>query len=163
MDTPKRKLNRLEGYDYSQAGAYFAILCTKDRKCILSRIIVGASIARPHEIVLSNIGKIVDIAINNISKIYHPSITVDKYIVMPNHIYLLLQIHCSDSGRAMHAPTISTIIQQMKGYVTKQIGYSIWQNLFHDHIIRNEKRIPSNLRIHQIQCLQMAGGLLLHP
>jgi len=41
-------------------------------------------------------------------------------------------------GRAMRAPTISTVINQMKGYVSKQIGYSIWQKLFHDHIIRNE-------------------------
>ncbi len=38
----------------------------------------------------------------------------------------------------MHAPTVSTVIQQMKGYVTKQVGYPIWQKLFHDHIIRNE-------------------------
>ena len=27
----------------------------------------------------------------------------------------------------------------MKGYATKQIGYSIWQKSFHDHIIRNEQ------------------------
>ena len=36
----------------------------------------------------------------------------------------------------MLAPTISTIVQQLKGIVTKQIGFSIWQKLFHDHIIR---------------------------
>ena len=30
------------------------------------------------------------------------------------------------------------IIQQMKGYVTKQIGFPAWQKLFYDHIIRNE-------------------------
>lgn len=38
----------------------------------------------------------------------------------------------------MLAPTISRIIQQFKGYVTKQIGKSIWQKLFYDHIIRDE-------------------------
>ena len=38
----------------------------------------------------------------------------------------------------MRAPTISNVINQMKGYVTKQIGYSIWQKLFHDHIIRDD-------------------------
>lgn len=27
----------------------------------------------------------------------------------------------------------------MKEYVTKQIGYSIWQKSFYDHIIRNEQ------------------------
>ncbi len=39
----------------------------------------------------------------------------------------------------MVAPTISTVVQQMKGVVTKQIGFSICQELFHDHIIRGEK------------------------
>ena len=39
----------------------------------------------------------------------------------------------------MVAPTISQVIQQLKGIVTKQIGWSIWQKLFHDHVIRNEK------------------------
>ena len=38
----------------------------------------------------------------------------------------------------MVAPTISRIVQQIKGVVTKQIGYSIWQKLFHDHVIRGE-------------------------
>ena len=37
----------------------------------------------------------------------------------------------------MAAPTVSTIVQQFKGSVSKQIGLSIWQKLFHDHIIRN--------------------------
>ena len=37
----------------------------------------------------------------------------------------------------MVAPTISRVVKQMKGYVTKQIGVSIWQKLFYDHIIRN--------------------------
>ena len=39
----------------------------------------------------------------------------------------------------MVAPTISTVIQQLKGVITKQIGWSVWQKLFHDHVIRNEK------------------------
>ena len=37
------------------------------------------------------------------------------------------------------APTISRIIQQFKGAVSKQIGFSMWQKLFYDHIIRNEQ------------------------
>lgn len=39
----------------------------------------------------------------------------------------------------MRAPTIGAIINQMKGAVTKQIGFSIWQKLFHDHIVRNRR------------------------
>ena len=41
----------------------------------------------------------------------------------------------------MLAPTtnISTVIQQFKGAVTKEVGFSVWQKSFHDRIIRNEK------------------------
>ena len=56
---------------------------------------------------------------------------------MPNHIHILLRI--DRDGRPMVAPTISRIVKQMKGYVTKNVGYQIWQKLFHDHIIRDEK------------------------
>jgi len=27
----------------------------------------------------------------------------------------------------------------MKGYVTKQIGFSVWQKSFHDHIVRGKQ------------------------
>lgn len=64
---------------------------------------------------------------------------VRKKLNCPNNIHLLLQIKCDRDGRAMLAPTISTVIQQTKGYITKQIGFSVWQKLFYDHIIRGEK------------------------
>ena len=38
----------------------------------------------------------------------------------------------------MVAPTISTVVQQLKGCVSKQAGFSLWQKTFHDHIIRDE-------------------------
>ena len=76
-------------------------------------------------------------AIKNIGH-HYPAISVDHYVVMPNHIHLLLQIKTDENGRPMVAPTISIVVQQMKGYVTKQLGRSIWQKLFHDHVIRNE-------------------------
>ena len=134
MDLPKRKPNRLPDYNYSTPGAYFITICTKDRKCILWES-VGASIARPQKPELTTWGKIIDAAINKIPSCY-PALSVDHYVVMPNHIHLLLQINTDEDGRAMLAPTISTIVQQLKGIVTKQIGFSIWQKLFHDHIIR---------------------------
>lgn len=132
---PKRKPNRLMDYDYSQMGAYFITICVKDRKCILWDNYVGAPIGRPQ---LSEVGKAADKSIQNISHIYN-GIDIANYIIMPNHIHMIIMIQRSKGGRAMRAPTISTIINQMKGYVTKQIGYSIWQKLFHDHIIRNQQ------------------------
>jgi len=100
---------------------------------------VGARIARPRNTeYLSEYGVIINDAINNISKVY-PSVSVDKFVIMPNHIHMILLLDSHGSGRAMRAPTISTVINQMKGCVTKQIGFSLWQKLFHDHIIRNEE------------------------
>lgn len=130
----KRKPNRLENYDYSQNGAYFITICTKDKEPILSQISVGATIGRP-TIKLTNIGKYVDDAINEIHKHYE-DVYVDNYIIMPNHIHILIRI--DSSGRPMVAPTISRIVQQFKGVISKRIGKSIWQKLYYDHIIRDE-------------------------
>ena len=99
---------------------------------------VGASIARPQDVVLSGYGLVVQEAIRNISLIY-PAVVVDHYVIMPNHIHLLLRIETDRDGRPMVAPTVSKVIQQLKGYITKQIGWSIWQKLFHDHVIRGER------------------------
>lgn len=53
MAEPKRKRMRLAGYDYSQPGAYFVTVCTRERKCILSRIAVGAdALGNTHKRVL---------------------------------------------------------------------------------------------------------------
>ena len=137
MDLPKRKPNRLPEYDYSTPGAYFITICTKDRKNLFWGN-VGASIARPQDVQLSAFGKIVDHAIRQIS-IHYPAISVDHYVIMPNHIHLLLQIHTNENGRAMLAPTVSRVVQQLKGSITKQIGSSVWQKLYHDHVIRGEQ------------------------
>ena len=137
MEFPKRKPNRLSDYDYSQPNAYFITICTKNKEKLFWEQ-VGASIARPKEIALSAYGKVVKDAIINIST-HYPMITVDNYVIMPNHIHLLLQIQTDVDGRAMLTPTISVVVQQMKGYVTKKIGSSIWQKLFHDHVVRGEK------------------------
>ena len=137
MEFPKRKPNRLKEFDYSQPNAYFITICTKNKEKLFWEN-VGASIARPEDMNLSQYGKIVKEAIEKIPNIY-PTITVDNFVIMPNHIHLLLQIHSDCNGRAMLAPTISNVVQQMKGYVTKQIGKSVWQKLFHDHVIRGQQ------------------------
>lgn len=136
MEHPQRKPNRLKKYDYSMPGAYFITICTKDRTNLFWEN-AGASIARPEDVVLSVYGNIAQEAIQNIP-LYYPAVAVDHFVIMPNHIHLLLRIVPDVDGRAMLAPTISTVVQQMKGYITKRIGYSIWQKLFHDHVIRGD-------------------------
>ena len=38
------------------------------------------------------------------------------------------------------------VVKQLKGIVSKQIGTSIWQKSFHDHIIRNRVDYEEHLR-----------------
>ena len=136
MELPKRKINRLSEYDYSTPNGYFITVCTKNRRNLFWNH-VGAAIGRPQDAPLSPYGMIVDTAIQNIPR-YYCAISVDHYVVMPNHIHLLLQINTDDDGRPMAAPTISTVVNQMKGIVSKQIGDSIWQKGFYDHIVRSD-------------------------
>ena len=130
---PIRKNIRLKEYDYSTAGYYFITICTKSKRKILSTIDVGTRIARP-----SDIGLIVESSVLQISEKYE-NVSLEKYVIMPNHVHMILALqHLDNNGRAMRVPTISTIINQFKGYVTKQVGVSLWQARFIDHIIRNE-------------------------
>jgi putative transposase len=40
-DRPQRSSLRLKGYDYTQPGAYFVTICTKNRECLLGEIVGG--------------------------------------------------------------------------------------------------------------------------
>ncbi|MBP3381103.1 MAG: transposase [Clostridia bacterium] len=134
---PKRKSIRLSQYNYAENGAYFITLCARNRACVFSRV-VGATSGRPlAEIQLTDIGGIVYNAIKSIPT-YYPTVSVDAFVIMPNHVHILLALQ-KESGRPMVAPTVSTIVQQLKGIVTKQAGSAVWQKSFYDHVIRSEK------------------------
>ena len=71
---------------------------------------VGARIARPYGFQqLSAIGNVVEQAILQIPDKY-PTVHLEKYAVMPNHVHLLLLIQ--GDGCALRAPTVSNIVQQ---------------------------------------------------
>jgi len=137
MELPKRKQNRITGYDYSKPGAYFITICTDKRRNLFWEN-VGAIIDRPEDVVLSEAGRIVERCIDDISNRYH-MVCVDWYVIMPNHIHLLMRIDTDSDGRPMVAPTISTVVQQMKGAASKEMGFSLWQKGYHDHVIRGER------------------------
>jgi REP element-mobilizing transposase RayT len=126
-ELPVRKPNRLKGYDYSSQGAYFVTICTAKHAEIFAA--VGANCVRP---LLTKVGTIVEAEITAISNTYS-NVSVDKHIVMPNHVHMIIII-----GRTQFAPTLSRIIKQWKGSISKAIGFSPWQKSFHDHIIRSE-------------------------
>lgn len=96
----KRKSLRLAEHDYSHSGAYFVTVCTHDRKQIFwdTTICVGANCVRPQTgNILSEYGNIVDREINKISNIYDDAIVIDKYVIMPNHIHMIIMVN--NNGR----------------------------------------------------------------
>ena len=129
---PVRKANRLESYDYSVPGYYFITFCTEDHACILGWVTPCGELQQG-EMVLNQAGEVVRQAILNIPNSY-PGVLLDKFVIMPNHVHLILVLQ--DIGSSL--PSVSRIVQQTKGLVTKRLGKQIWQIHFHDHIIRGE-------------------------
>lgn len=68
--------------------------------------------------------------------------SVDKYVVMPNHIHVIFVIPPPQDGgngpMRTSAPTIPGLVRYFKRMVTQQCGQAIWQRSYYDHIIRNE-------------------------
>ena len=125
-----RKRLRLPAYDYSSKGAYFVTICTKNRQKVLSRLSAEQLPFSPDP-TLTEIGKIVDSSIARVPA-HYPDVFIDSYVIMPNHVHLLLRFTGEDS------PKLGRIIQQFKGFVTKQCGKAIWQDKYYDHVIRDE-------------------------
>ena len=140
MDLPKRKSARLKGYNYSSPGAYFITICTHNRECILGNV-VGQGLA-PAETKLSQYGEIAKEQLSDLELRYE-SIKIDKYVIMPNHIHMIIII--DDTAGASPCPTISDVICSYKSLTTRICNDStdrkqkIFQTSFHDHIIRGEK------------------------
>ena len=103
MDLPKRKQIRLREYDYSSLGAYFVTVCTQDRRCILSDIAVGDGVLDVPNVRLSSYGKTVEETLREIETAY-AWLSLDRYVIMPNHIHLLLRIE-TNGPSGTPAPT----------------------------------------------------------
>ena len=133
MELPKRKMIRIPNYDYSQCGVFFLTVCISERAPILwdKQVFDGS------ELPLSEAGRTVKECIEEIPFRYE-AVSVEKYCIMPDHIHLLISIDTDAGGRPMVAPTVSRVMQQFKGAVSKKIGHPIWQKSFYDHIIRND-------------------------
>ena len=134
MDLPKRKPIRLNGYDYSEPGAYFVTICTKNRECILGNIVGEGLCALPQN-ELTHIGRETEKTIRYINDNYN-NVSIDKYVIMPNHIHLIVVLN--DSGGHGNPP-LQNVIGQLKSYTTNKFGDILWQRSYHDHIIRGER------------------------
>jgi REP element-mobilizing transposase RayT len=88
-ELPQRKPTRLKNYDYSRNGAYFVTVCAKDRAELFGHIVGDAVHSVPPYIELSEYGKVVEGILRHGGP---PDIRLDRYIIMPNHIHMILII-----------------------------------------------------------------------
>ena len=126
MNLPKRKSTRIPKYDYSLPNYYFITVCTHEKKCIFGK---------PGN--LNEYGRCAEAGLLKISEIY-PGISLDKYVVMPNHIHAILIVTGTEKEH-----NIVSAVGQYKMAVTKKVheknpDLTVWQRSFHDHIIRNQ-------------------------
>jgi len=123
MDTPderpSRKTNRLPSSDYKQNGAFFITACTKERHELFGKIENGIMVP-------TDLGKLVESETAVIEQVY-PSVVLDAFILMPNHIHMLLLLLDN-----MKNPSVKRILQQWKGAVSKKAEFSPWQERFWD-------------------------------
>lgn len=142
MELPHRKSPRLRDYDYSAPGAYFVTICTKDRKCILSRIVGGDALIAP-QVILTEYGTVANEQIHRMDALYD-HIAVDQYVIMPNHIHLLLRVD-ANGPTGTSAPTrprqhqaVADFVSTFKRFCSKAYGASLFQRSYHDHVIRSD-------------------------
>jgi putative transposase len=149
-----RQSIRLKQYDYASEGMYFITICSYQKQHLFGEVVDNAMI-------LSDMGKIVrDEWLK--TPTLRPNVSLGEYVVMPNHLHLLLCIELrketreqqgSRKGVLQYAPTIRSpsqtigaIIRGYKGATTKQINIlretpqtPVWQPNYYEHIVRSEK------------------------
>jgi REP element-mobilizing transposase RayT len=131
-----RRSIRLQGYDYSQAGLYFVTICCWNKICRFGKIKNG-------EMILNDWGMIAQQCWLEIPR-HFPHAILHEYIVMPNHIHGIIELWGTVGAKNLSplhgtSRTIGSIIRGFKIGVTKQLGFSIWQRNYYEHIIRNEQ------------------------
>ena len=136
---------RLQGFDYTQEGAYFVTVCIQDRACLFGDISDG-------KMILNEAGLMAERHWHDIPT-HFPHIELDEFVVMPNHVHGILSITAAVGAKKfsplpsqqMHGPsrTIGSVIRGFKIGVTKWMRqntpvYNVWQRNYYEHIIRDD-------------------------
>ena len=150
MAYPTRKPLRLSGYNYSTPGAYFVTLCVQNRRCLFALEPVGNGLCAVPPAQNQIIHKWLKETENKFG------IVIDKYVVMPNHVHLLVRIvteeaywlsqterhtGCSlleDAIQWFKTMTTNAYIQGVKAGAFVPFEKKLWQKSYYDHVIRGE-------------------------
>ncbi len=148
-DVHHRRSIRLPNYDYSIEGAYFVTICSFQKGCIFGEI-------QNEEVLLNSFGKTLEEEWYRVPLI-RPEITLDKFVVMPNHVHGIRWINEAATsvgiGRTSRAPlqrkprSLSSCMAQFKATVTYRIRAmapehtNVWQRNYYERVIRSEREL----------------------
>ena len=105
----------------------------------MGKAVGGGALDAP-QMQLSTIGEIVDRHILGGNRI--PGVMVEKYVIMPNHIHIMLQITEVTGTPRASSPTNAVVprfVAALKRFCNADAGINIFQRSYHDHIIRGEQ------------------------
>ena len=145
MEIPNRKHNRMDEFDYGQEGAYFVTLCTQNRARIFQmELPVGNGLcAVPKTHTAGN--SIIHSWLKETERKF-PNIAIDKYVIMPDHLHLIVTINERHAGRSLpdvmrffKAMTTNEYIRGVKDGVLTPFDGKLWQKSYYDHVIRNQQ------------------------
>jgi len=91
-----RRSIRLQGYDYSRAGAYFATICTQNRECFFGDVVDG-------DMVNNIVGRMIETTWLELPNRF-PHIDLDEFVVMPNHFHGIIVLSAQRRGESCIRP-----------------------------------------------------------
>lgn len=147
-----RQTPRAQWHHYND-GDYFVTICTKNREHYFGKVVNDT-------VQLTKIGEFLKLQIENTEKIRNGDVTIPIYVIMPNHVHLIIAVRTdavrTDAVRTdavcpdyeggckfgMQSKNLPSIIRGIKCSVTKyalqnNIPFG-WQSRYNDHIIRNQ-------------------------
>ncbi|MCY3958415.1 MAG: transposase [Chloroflexi bacterium] len=150
----------MQGYDYSQAGAYFVTIVTRRKLCLFGNV-------RDEEVQLNTLGKLMVEVWEWLGERY-PYVELDEYVVMPNHLHGIIVLtefaesgfgpatersaghHHSRAAPAARRKPLGELVGAFKTVGTGRAnlaqataGRVIWQRNFYERVIRNERELGS--------------------
>ncbi|MBE6999166.1 MAG: transposase [Ruminococcaceae bacterium] len=133
---PERKQPRLSEYDYGTAGCTFVTLCTQDR-ANLFQMEPPANDSMGNRVLRRGLRLLEE---------HFPGVTVDKYVIMPDHLHLMITIGETQTRQAIpdvmqYFKTITTndYIRGVKAGFLPPFHGKLWQRSYYDHVIRNQQ------------------------
>ncbi len=144
-----RRSIRLKNFDYTQAGAYFITICTNHKECLFGEIIEGSMQLNSAGVTIRDLWQA--------QALQFPSIVMDAFVVMPNHIHGIISTVGASLAAAQPAlvapakvPSITDIVGAFKSRSTlayihgvnndnwRGFDRRLWQRNYYEHIIRND-------------------------